>query len=360
MLKRYLRATLFLLLLTLPALTMADSLLGVYYGNQGWNMTQVKAMENWQAKRHAVLTLFTDWTNSTSVMDNLFKQQLPNIWKNGNVPVITWEPYTNGSQTPVDIERRIAVGEFDTYIGTWATRLKTFLSGPDGVYGSADDRRVYIRLGHEMNGNWYPWSAAVGNNDPLDFINMWQRVVGIFQASGLDFTHVQWIWSINSTDIGGYTAEQFFPGDSYVDWVSMDGYNWGASQTWSDWKLPSQIYGDMLTRIRQISTKPVALSEFATTSAKPFGSSIADKLDWISDMFAYALDNDIRMVSWFNQDKSVDWAVFGGINGDDLYTYSSKTYKTYSSYKTSVNNPGFISSDLANPRLLTDSQFTGM
>ena len=65
-----------------------QALLGVYYGNQGWKMDQVQAMEAWQGKRHAVVNLFTDWCSRAKTLDNLFNQQLPAIWANGNVPVI--------------------------------------------------------------------------------------------------------------------------------------------------------------------------------------------------------------------------------------------------------------------------------
>ncbi|MFB2979059.1 hypothetical protein, partial [Microseira sp. BLCC-F43] len=37
-------------------------LLGIYYGNQGWNMPQVQALESWQGKKNAVVNLFTNWT----------------------------------------------------------------------------------------------------------------------------------------------------------------------------------------------------------------------------------------------------------------------------------------------------------
>ncbi|HEY9666287.1 MAG TPA: hypothetical protein V6C91_05750, partial [Coleofasciculaceae cyanobacterium] len=139
------------------------SLLGCYYGNQGWQMEQVKALENFQGKKHAVVNLFTNWCNQTTTIDNLFNQQLPQIWNNQNIPLITWEPYLcDSASTPSDVVKRAANGEYDAYISKWADRLKTFLSGPDGVYQTSDDRRVYIRLAHEMNGNWYPWCAAFG------------------------------------------------------------------------------------------------------------------------------------------------------------------------------------------------------
>jgi len=94
-----------------------QALLGIYYGNQGWDMAQVRAMETWQGKRHAVVNLFTDWCNRSKSIDNLFKQQLPNIWANGNVPLVTWEPFLcSAAATPSDITARVVKGEYDVYL----------------------------------------------------------------------------------------------------------------------------------------------------------------------------------------------------------------------------------------------------
>lgn len=336
----------------------AQTLLGVYYGNQGWNMDQVRAMESWQGRKHAVVNLFTDWTNSAKVMNNLFSQQLPNVWNNGNVPMITWEPFT-GAKTPSDIEARIAAGQYDSYIGTWAGRLKTFLAGPDGVAGTGDDRRAYLRLGHEMNGDWYPWGAAMGGNTPADFIRMWIRVVDRFRALGLDAGHVQWVWCVNNEDVGGYRAEEFYPGDAWVDWVAIDGYNWGASQAWSSWLSPAQSYGGMLARVRAVTGRPLALTEFATTSSTAAGASVAAKSQWITDVFAYVQANGIRMVCWFNADKETDWAVFGGSLGDGTYKSGRTTYRTYAAYRAAAGAAALAGPSAGEPRLLTDAQFQG-
>jgi len=341
-----------------PMATHAQTLLGSYYGNQGWKMDQVQALESWQGKKHAVVNLFTDWSNTSKVMNNLFGQQLPNIWNNGNVPMVTWEPFT-AAQTPNDVEVRIAAGQYDAYINTWAGKLKVFLSGPNGVYGDADDRRAYVRLGHEMNGNWYPWSPALGGNTANDYVAMWQRVVGKFDALGLDATHLQWVWCVNADDVGGFAAESFYPGDAYVDWVAIDGYNWGASQTWSSWKTPAQSYDAMRTRVRAISSKPLALTEFASTSATVAGVSVSAKSAWITDVFNYAALNQIKMLCWFNTDKETDWAVFGGANGDGQFKFGRTTYRTYAAYKAGVGASSVIASNPANLRLITDAQFAG-
>ena len=346
-------------LLSVPAgaSTEGQFLVGVYYGNQGWAMDQVRALEAWQGKRHAVVNLFTNWDGSTKTKSNLFAQQLPNVWANGNVPLITWEPFT-GRATPADIERRVAAGGYDAYVADWAGRLRSFLNGPDGASGTSDDRRAYLRLGHEMNGDWYPWGAAIGGNSPSDFVAMWRRVHNAFDALGVGPAQLQWIWSVNNEDVGGFPAEAFFPGDAFVDWIAVDGYNWGASQTWSSWRSPAEVLGPMVGRLRAISARPLALTETASTTVTASGSSLAAKSKWATDLFAYAGAAQARMVVWFNQDKETDWAVFGGAKGDSVFKFGRTSYRTYSAYRAAVMGPEVVGSS-GQGRLISDAQFAG-
>jgi len=337
-----------------------QALLGIYYGNQGWDMAQVRAMENWQKKSHAVVVLFTDWCNSSQSLDNLFKQQLPNIWANGNVPVITWEPYLcSPNATPSDVMARAARGEYDAYVEAWANRLKAFVSGPDGALGTADDRRVYIRLAHEMNGNWYPWSAPVGGTS-ASYVTMWQRVRTLFSTKGFSASTVQWIWTVNHEDVGSVRAEDYYPGDAYVDWIGIDGYNWGSSQSWSSWRAPNQVFGTMIGRLRGITAKPLAITETAASTAMPGKVDVNAKSSWISQLFEYATNAaGARMIVWFNEDKETDWAVFGGKNGEETYRSGRTTYKAYRSYRAVVQSDSLIPSSPKDVRLISDTRFAG-
>jgi mannan endo-1,4-beta-mannosidase len=332
-------------------------LVGVTDGNQGWAMDKVRALEAWQNKRHAVVNLFTNWDGSTKTLNNLFGQQLPNIWANGNVPLVTWEPFT-GKNTPADIERRIASGAFDGYVADWAARLQRFLDGPDGRPSTTDDRRAYLRLGHEMNGDWYPWGAAPGANSPSDYVAMWRRVHGAFASRGLGPGRLQWIWAVNAEDVGGVVAEEFYPGDDVVDWVAVDGYNWGASEDWSSWRSPAAVLDPMVGRLRAISFRPLAITETASTSATPAGASPAAKSQWVTALFDYAAGARAGMVVWFNQDKETDWAVFGGARGDSTFKYGRTTYRTYGAYRQAVQRPDAVGST-GTGRLVSDAQFAG-
>ncbi|MES2990288.1 MAG: glycosyl hydrolase [Pseudomonadota bacterium] len=338
-----------------------QALLGVYYGNQGWAMDQLKAMEAWQGKRHAVVNLFTDWCNRTKTMDNLFKQQLPAIWANGNVPMITWEPFLcTASATPADLLARIGRGEYDTYLKAWAERLRLYVAGPDGLPLSGDDRRVYLRFAHEMNGNWYPWSIGLNGNTGAHYQEAWRRTRAIFVAKGLDQRSVQWVWAVNNVDSPNARAEEAYPGDAQVDWVAIDGYNWGASQSWSSWQSPQQVFDPMAQRLRAMTTRPLALTETAATTVTTGGVNVGLKSQWITDLMNYTTATKVRMLVWFNEDKETDWAIFGGSNGTETYRAGRTSYKAYGSYRQGVQSGAFVPGNPApNARVLTDTQFGG-
>ena len=44
-------------------------------------------------------------------------------------------------------------------------------------------------------------------------------------------TRLQWIWSVNSPDVGQYTTEEYSVGENYTHWLGIDGYNWGSSES---------------------------------------------------------------------------------------------------------------------------------
>lgn len=330
------------------------ALLGVYEGNQGWDLARVRALESWQGRGHAVLLLFTNWDADPSVQDNLFTRQLPAIWDQGHVPLITWEPYT-GEATPPDIVARIAGGYHDAYVATWAARLRAFLAGPDGVLHSFDDRRAFLRLAHEMNGNWYPWGQVA----PGDFLAMWRRVRGAFEAVGLGERHLQWVWTVNASDAGAYVAEHYFPGEAWVDWVGIDGFNWGATAEWSRWQSPAEVFDPMLARLRGITARPVAVNEAGST-ARARGVDVEAKNAWIRQFFAWAPGAGVSMVCWFNADTDADFAVFGGRSGDVVVRVGASRYRAFSAYRGGVEgNPWLLSADGDSPRLITDEQFAG-
>ncbi len=346
MTKRTIHALLLAMALLLGGQASAKILLGTYYGQEGWNMSEVTAEEQWQGVPHAVVHLFTDFDSTQ--MNNLFDQQMIAIWNHGSVPMVSWMPY-HGASTPTDIAARIAAGDYDLYLQAWSDRMRAFLAGPDGMLGTSDDRRAYLRFAHEMNSHWYLWSL-----DPTSYVAMWRHVYDIFAGKGIEPTRLQWVWSVNNTDQGFYPAEQYYPGDAYVDWLAIDGYNWGVSWNGLGWQTPSAIFGDMLARLRLLAAnKPIAITEVASSSDSGGIDPYADKARWIGDLFRYVQDQNIAMIAWFNRDKEMDWAAFGGQAGDESYL----AYQAYGAYRLAVASAPTVLPDRASARLISDADF---
>ncbi len=127
-----------------------SKLIAIHYGNQGWNMDQVANLSLWLGKNPAVIVLFTDWCDNS--MNSLFYTQLKHIWDSKNIPLITWQLFEcNGISQP-GIIKLVNNNTFDTYINQYGDRLKKWLAGNDGIYGTDDDRRAYLRLGMKFEG----------------------------------------------------------------------------------------------------------------------------------------------------------------------------------------------------------------
>jgi hypothetical protein len=80
---------------------------------------------------------------------------------------------------------------------------------------------TYIRFAHEMNGNWYPWTA--GPADVADFQAAWKRYRALQQELVPD---AQLVFCVNrETAATGVDWRQLFPGPEVVDVLSVDYYN---------------------------------------------------------------------------------------------------------------------------------------
>jgi len=204
-----------------------------------------------------------------------------------------------------------------------------------------------------MNGNWYPWSL---NSTPTDYILSWRHIYNIFSNKSIDSTRLQWIWSVNHIDFGRYTAENYWIGDSYVDWIGVDGYNFGIYNG-HPWSWPNDVLDNMIERLHKISsTKPIAINEYGTSSLRQKGiSDVQSKTEWLNQFCDYINNSDIKIASYFNEDGNVDLAIFGGIHGDIVWN----NFTAYTAYKNCLQSNDWIQPNSTNERLITDDQFAG-
>ena len=300
------------------------------------------------------------------------RSDLVNTWNSGSVPVFTWELRT-GDANEKNVLHDIETGKKDDLIQREGKMLQSYVNGPDGKAGTDDDRQVYLRLGHEMNGDWYPWGATK-ENSPNDYVSAFQHVhQQLDGVGGLDKSHLQYMWIPMS--MGGVGAngnvpgKEFYPGDDYVDWVGVDAYNRNNEQ---GWQQPSQILEQSLREVAEIApNKPLAIPEI--------GSNEGDgKNQWMNDMwgtasyFTGAHGEKVKMLSYFNNDKDeggklgwTKWSAIdrdnqknGGNGGDQQVTGASgDPLHVYSAFVDTMKKDNMVGAD--GQKHLTEQQFQG-
>ena len=94
----------------------------------------------------------------------------------------------------------------------------------------------------------------------------------------------------------------YYPGDAYVDWVGVDGYNFGDHHDkWHKWESFEVLFGPLLADLaKRYPNKPLMLAEFGCA----VGEAKA-RQQWIRKAYAYLREKcpRVRAVIWFNYDK---------------------------------------------------------
>ena len=246
-------------------------------------------------RRPAIVSWFEAWGSSTAVTEDIVRiKLLDNATERGAIPMITWEPWdpAAGVDQPAYRLSTIARGDFDAYINSWAYRLAAY-GGP-----------VWLRFAHEMNAPWYPWGIAVNQNSAGDYLAAWHHVRERFREAGA--TNVKWVWCVDATRSRVHPFFALYPGDDAVDWIAMDGYNWGTSMPNTAWRPLVEIFSEAYDQISDLGMRPVMIAELA--SAEQGG----DKASWIREGFATLPSRfpRIEVVCWFSEQQAVaDWRV---------------------------------------------------
>lgn len=237
-----------------------------------------------------------------SIGEDLDTATLGPIARGGRAIELAWEPWNYGARDLVNQSayqlRDITAGNWDADIHRWARQIKAF------------GYPVIFRPMCEMNGDWTSWSGTVNGNVPADYIPAWRHIHDIFVAEGA--TNAAFLWSPNrdgsSTDAVN-TFNRYYPGDAYVDYVGIDGYNWGRMYTtpeWtSSWQSFTEVFRYSYDAFTARTARPVIIAETASTELG------GDKAAWITDAFAQLPVRFPRVVglTWFNYNKETDWRV---------------------------------------------------
>jgi beta-mannanase len=239
------------------------------------------------------------------------------IRNHGSIPFFSWASQSTPS-SPNEPNYQLSDvlnGTYDSYIRSFATAAKNW------------GHPFFLRFNWEMNGNWFPWGANTNGNKPGESVAVWRHVHDIFTSVGA--TNASWVWCPNIDPEHHYQSlSSFYPGDSYVDWTCLDGYNWGTNPAKPDrWRTFDQLYYTSYHEITDTiaPSKPMIIGEVGSTE---YGGS---KAAWISDMLSKIPTSypKIRGLLWFDRyDSGMDWPI---------ETSSSAT----SAFATGIHNPAY-------------------
>ena len=265
-----------------------------------WDMTPIHRFERIAGKGLSLIEFGSPFAECDGAGCKLTKfptTPLENVRAYGAIPVFSW----NSSASPSGLDQpafslgAIIGGNYDAYIREFAVKARAW------------GHPFFLRFDWEMNGFWFPWSEGVNGNTPGQFVAAWRHVHDIFTSVGA--TNVSWVWCPNVDLFNTLTPlGRLYPGDAYVDWTALDGFNWGERRGSPGWQSFNQVFHRTYRRIvRKVAPgKPLMLAEVASTDR---GGS---KPAWIKDMLKKVRHRyrKIRAVIWYDvDDRGTNWPI---------------------------------------------------
>lgn len=267
-------------------------------------------------KNVSMYVCFLSWEKDGQ-MSGFPKEWCDNVYDAGAVPHITWEPWDfDRACTKFSLDK-ITIGKCDDYIRSFAKDVK--------AYG----KQIFLRWAQEMNGFWYPWDGSHNFNDPSRYIDAYRHIRDIFTEEGV--TNIAWVWSPEITgdlaiDDPIYDFRNYYPGDEYVDWVGMDGLNFGPTQdAASEWKSFYDLFSEAYNNLKEAYPyKPMMI---CTMGSAELGGN---KAEWVKDAFSNVKSmNKIKIISLFNIEKEANWCI-------------DSSDESLESFRIAVSDPYFL------------------
>ncbi|MDP4181176.1 MAG: glycosyl hydrolase [Bacillota bacterium] len=294
---------------TAESYAVGDLKVGAWLGTEPTD-NGIKDFNQLENRNLDIAHMFINWsTNFDSI-----KTYANAVYANDAILLLTWEPWEYDTV-------QIMNGNADSYIRKMAQDMKS--------YG----KEIWLRPLHEANGNWYPWAIGYdgGKNTNSTYISAFRHIVDIFRSEGAN--NVKWIFNINCSNVGPNTSYTgHYPGDNYVDYNSIDGYNWGTTQSWgSTWQSFDEIFLSPYNSLKNYN-KQILIAEWASTEVG------GNKAQWITDSFNKIRSSYDKIFAevWFSHNKETDWRINSSESA--LNAYKNAIKKTSAS-PTPTNSP---------------------
>lgn len=259
-----------------------------------------------------IVDIYLDWSTPAENVSHSVRY----VTEEDAVPHLTWEPQTVSTPEILDGNRTLTLRDgttptIDAYLSTFSETICT-------VSHETGDP-VLIRPMHEMNGRWFTWSIGYKTQDGEQpnsedtYKQAFGKIHDAFQQACADGGEVRFIWAVNHVSLGpGTSFMGTYPGDRYVDYVGIDGYNWGGVADWG-WTTFPELFDQAYCEVSTNTEKPIFISEWGSVEKG------GDKAAWITEALNRVANGtypEVQAMIWLNDLKqereiggAVDWRV---------------------------------------------------
>ncbi len=227
----------------------------------------------------------------------------PWILVNPDAPFIAWVAADPSGHSLIDTQNLIpdseasdpnwtaecAAGDFNLYAAEFATNM---------VAAGLGD--TVIRLGHEMNGDWYNDSLGTTLAEWQQWGQCFAQEVTAMRA--VPGCHFLFDWNVNA-NYRDIPLADFYPGNAYVDIIGIDAYDeTGVSipavgQPGRFQALAAEPDGlDEVAAFAAANDKPLSIPEWGTLSTQ------GDDGAYVTAMANFIASHDVAYNSYFNAD----------------------------------------------------------
>jgi hypothetical protein len=284
--------------------------------NRLYYWQEIKIFNQLVGRQHPIIMYYSDLTSG---LNGYLFDQLKDQLDPSPVPYVQMDPVPN-------------IGLWDIANGLYDAQLKASAQGVKDF-----GKPIIIGFAHEFNETYSPFFG-----DPAAYIAAWRHVHRIFTREGA--TNVQWLWPPNyksdRPDAPLTDHNLYYPGDDYVDWIGVYGFNWGNDFTKGPgWVEFDYLFDEFLRNTACRYDKPLMVGP--TASVEGPGS----KAQWIANLYRGVKNYpNIRAVVWFN-----DFAYNNPGEADFRVTVSSQygavpgplAWYT-NSYRNAISSPAYI------------------
>jgi hypothetical protein len=266
-----------------------------------WDMGAAESFERMAGKQMSLIHFSSPFADCSSPPCEFYEfpaGPMDDIRESGAIPFFSWA----SQSTPAMLDQPqfqladVIAGAHDDYIRSFAEEARDW------------GHPFFLRFNWEMNGDWFAWHEGVNGNQPGEAVAAWRHVHDIFTEVGA--TNAAWVWCPNVDPTGSLKdLRSLYPGDRYVDWTGLDGYNWGTNPVRPDrWRGFDELFHSTYSLITESIApgKPLVIAEIGSTEQ---GGS---KAAWIEQALGAVAAGypQVRALMWFEKyDDGMDWPI---------------------------------------------------